>query len=363
MDTNNKTGLKKPEQIYQEELKSDLKDLMVGLTNEEKLKLAIEMMTQLGVNIPISIPEPVVEEITTTTTTEPEPPKDDSWFSSFEGLFIDNINTKPKEESKEITSKITEIIQKTPEITPTIEQKPTHPPSQLIKEGQDPIIKTEKPVAFKYEKPEGWNKKSEKVNFFKIVWDGIRDVGMGPKEQKRYDDFKGNFFIVAIISLLIYIVIAFNTYKSNSGYDTNKSYMDRFINYCAEKYDKITGRDKITYTVKDTIKPVIIDTPKLLIKIDTPVVITPVVPVVEAPKPMFKDTPVKKPVVSSVNKNKKENLVEYIRTLPEYSKFGPMDLPYLTQDVNKVDWTFLRADGKTVHFHYNSLEGTYSVSQ
>jgi hypothetical protein len=139
--------------------------------------------------------------------------------------------------------------------------------------------------------------------------------------------------------------------------------MDRFINYCAEKYDKITGRDKITYTVKDTTKPVIIDTPKVLITIDTPVVITPVVPVVEIPKPIIKDTPVKKPVVPSVSKNKKENLVEYIRTLPEYSKFGPMDLPYLTQDANKVDWTFLRADGKMVHFHYNSLEGTYSVSQ
>jgi len=350
MDTNNKAGLKKPEQIYQEELKSDLKDLMVGLTNEEKLKLSIEMMSQLGVNVPISIPEPVVEETTTTTTTEPEPPKDDSWFSSFEGLFIDNINTKPKEESKEIKPKTTEIIQKTPEITPIIEQKPEPTP--------------EKVKTFKYEKPEGWNKKSEKVNFFKIVWDGIRDVGMGPKEQKRYDDFKGNFFIVAILSLLIYIVIAFNSYKSNSGYDTNKSYMDRFINYCAEKYDKITGRDKITYTVKDTIKPVVIDTPKVLITIDTPVVvIPPVVPVVETPKPIVKDTPVKKPVVPSVSKNKKEKLVEYIRTLPEYSKFGPMDLPYLTQDANKVDWTFLRADGKMVHFHYNSLEGTYSVSQ
>jgi hypothetical protein len=362
MDTNNRTGLRKPEQIYQEELKSDLKDLMIGLSNEEKLKLAIEMMSQLGVNLPISIPEPIVEETTTTTTTEPETPKDDSWFSSFEGLFIDNMVIKPKEELKEIKPKPTEIEQKIPEITPTIEQKPTPPPSQLIKEGDDPIIKTEKPVTFKYEKPEGWNKKSEKVNFFKVVWDGIRDVGMGPKEQKRYDDFKGNFFIVAIISLLIYIVIAFNTYKSDSTYSTNKSYMDRFINYCAEKYDKITGRDKITYTVKDTTKPVVVDTPKLLIKIDTPVVVVPVVPVVVEPKPIVKDTPVKKPV-TVVSKNKKENLVEYIRTLPEYSKFGPMDLPYLTQDVNKVDWTFLRADGKSVHFHYNSLEGTFSVSQ
>jgi hypothetical protein len=236
-----------------------------------------------------------------------------------------------------------------------IEQNPT---------PQDPIIKTEKPITFKYEKPEGWNKKPEKVNFFKIFWDGIRDVGMGPKEQKRYDDFKGNFFIVVIIGLLLYIVIAFNTCKSDSSYNTNKSYIDRFINYCAEKYDKITGRDKLMHVDKDTttIKTVVIlDTPKPIVKIDTPVVV-PVVPVVEVPKPIVKDTPVKKPAVSSVNKNKKENLVEYIRTLPEYSKFGPMDLPYLTQDANKVDWTFLRADGKSVQFHYNSLNGTFSIS-
>lgn len=262
-------------------------------------------------------------------------------------------------DTNKMLKKPEQIYQEEPVI---IEQTPTPPSSQLIKEGQDPIIKTEKPINFKYEKPEGWNKKSEKVNFFKIFWDGIRDIGMGPKEQKRYDDFKGNFFIVAIIGLLLYIVISFNTCKSDSTYSTNKSYMDRFINYCAEKYDKITGRDKLMHVDKDTttIKTVmILDTPKPVIKIDTPIIIP---PVVEEPKPVIKDTPVKKPV-SIVNKNKKENLVEYIRTLPEYSKFGPLDLPYLTQDVNKIDWSFLRADGKVVHFHYNSLEGTFSISQ
>jgi hypothetical protein len=349
MDRNKKPMLKKPEQIYQEELKSDLKDLMIGLSNEEKLKLAIEMMSQLGVNMPISIPEPVVEESTTTTTTEElEKSKDDSWFSSFEGLFIDKMIDKPTETPISVPDK---VVEETIEIV----DKPTEIEQKTITEV------SVKP--FTYEKPEGWNKKREKTKISKVIWDGMLDRGMDAKDQHRYDNLKNNFFIVAIISLLIYIVIAFNSYKSNSGYDTNKSYMDKFINYCAEKYDKITGRDKIKYNSKDTttIKTILIsDTPKTIVKVDTPIVI---VPVVEEPKPIVKDTPVKKPVVPSVSKNKKENLVEYIRTLPEYSKFGPMDLPYLTQDANKVDWTFLRADGKMVHFHYNSLEGTYSVSQ
>ena len=360
MDTNKKPMLKKPEQIYQEELKSDLKDLMIGLSNEEKLKLAIEMMSQLGVNIPISIPEPVVEESTTTTTTEElEKSKDDSWFSSFEGLFIDKIIDKPTEnpisvpdkvveETTEIVEKPTEIEQKIPKITPTIEQK---------------TITEVSVKPFTYEKPEGWNKKREKIKIYKVIWDGMLDRGMDAKDQHRYDNLKNNFFIVAIISLLIYIVIAFNSYNSNSGYDTSKSYIDRFFNYCSEKYDKITGRDKtMTYNSKDTttIKTILIsDTPKTIVKVDTPIV---VVPVVVETKPVIKDTPIKKPV-AVVNKNKKENLVEYIRTLPDYSKFGPMDLPYLSQDVNKVDWTFLRADGKSVHFHFNSLEGTFSVSE
>jgi hypothetical protein len=351
MDSNKM--LKKPEQIYQEELKSDLKDLMVGLSNEEKLKLAIEMMSQLGVNIPIQVPEPIVEELTTTTTTEPEPPKDDSWFSSFEGLFIDNINTK----SEEITPKNTEIVQKTPEITPIIEQKtPEITPTIEQKPEPTPVpVKT-----FTYEKPQGWNKKRKKTNIFKVIWDGMLDRGMDAKDQHRYDNFKNNFFILAIIGLLIYIMICFNSYNPNSKGKSNQSYIDKFMNYCVEKYDKITGRKEPVYSSKDTttIKTILIsDTPKTIVKVDTPVVVT---PVVVEPKPVIKDTPVKKPV-AVVNKNKKENLVEYIRTLPDYSKFGPMDLPYLTQDVNKVDWTFLRADGKSVHFHFNSLEGTFSV--
>jgi len=358
MDTNKKPMLKKPEQIYQEELKSDLKDLMIGLSNEEKLKLAIEMMSQLGVNIPISIPEPVVEESTTTTTTEElEKSKDDSWFSSFEGLFIDKMIDKPTEkpisvpdkvveETTEIVEKPTKIEQKTPEITPTIEQK---------------TITEVSVKPFTYEKPDGWNKKREKTKISKVIWDGMLDRGMDAKDQHRYDNLKNNFFIVAIISLLIYIMIIFNSYNNNSKYEPNKSYIDRFFNYCAEKYDNITGRKEPVYNAIDTTKSVsVIDTPKLLIKIDTPVVVAPVIPVIEPVKPVVKDTPIKKPV-TVVSKNKKENLVEYIRTLPEYTKFGPMDLPYLTQDVNKVDWTFLRADGKSVHFHYNSLEGTFSV--
>jgi hypothetical protein len=356
--------LKKPEQIYQEELKSDLRDLMIGLSNEEKLKLAIEMMVQLGVDVPASVPLSVIEESTTTTTTtteELEKSKDDSWFSSFEGLFIDKMINKPDETPISVPDKVieetpTEIEQKTPEITLTIEQKT---PEITPTIEQKPI--TETPVkTFTYEKPDGWNKKREKVKISKVIWDGILDRGMDAKDQHRYDNLKNNFFIVAIISLLIYIMIIFNSYNSNSKYEPNKSYIDRFFNYCAEKYDKITGKDKITYTVKDTttIKTILIsDTPKTIVKVDTPIV---VVPVVVEPKPVIKDTPVKKPV-AVVNKNKKENLVEYIRTLPDYSKFGPMDLPYLSQDVNKVDWTFLRADGKSVHFHFNSLEGTFSI--
>lgn len=236
-----------------------------------------------------------------------------------------------------------------------VEQKPT--PIQITEESHDTTIKTEKSITFNFEKPEGWNKKSKKTNIFKVIWDGLRDVGMGPKDQQRYDSFKSNFFIIAIISLLIYIIIAFNSY--NTSYNTNKSYIDRFINYCAKKYDKITGRDKLILIIKDTSKPIVIDTPKPEIKIDTPIVI---VPVVEEPKPVIKDTLVKKPI-KVINKNKKENLIEYIRTLPEYSKFGPLDLPYLTQDANKIDWSFLRADGKIVQFHYNYSDGTFSISQ
>ena len=175
-------------------------------------------------------------------------------------------------------------------------------PVQIYHEiiNEEPIV--EVPKTFKYEKPNGWNKKPKKLSLLKIIWYGInRRVDMEPSEHKRFDNLMSNLKPILIILLLLISGWAIFKYSSvgdkkyNEGEDSN--YINRFINFFADKYkhwnDEPSDNQNLINNIDTThfqfndetryIKP-IIDTPHVEVQqiinikpIDTTTKLTPII--------------------------------------------------------------------------------------
>lgn len=157
----------------------------------------------------------------------------------------------------EFTMKVTPSIKdKTfPEVTPTIE--PVVEPEPVVEEVKVQTPKeTEKTINFNFEKPEGWNKKRKKTNFLKVLLNGILGVDMEPSDFRRYEKFTSNMKPVIVILLIATFVVSGFYFKSN---DVKKSNVfDRVFNFCVEKYDNWTGRNK-KFITNDSINVQTID--------------------------------------------------------------------------------------------------------
>ena len=169
---------------------------------------------------------------------------------------LEFIKKFAKEFNLEFTMKITPTIpvNSTPVVTPTIE-----PVKEEVK--VETPKQTEKPITFNFEKPEGWNKKRKKINFFTVLFNGLLGIDMDPADFRRYEKFVDNFKPAFYILLIAGLVIAGFYFKVNDK-ETGKriTIFDRGFNFCVDTYDKWTGRNK-TQNTTDTLKVFNQDTP------------------------------------------------------------------------------------------------------
>ena len=163
-----------------------------------------------------------------------------------------------KEFNLEFSMKVTPAIEEppTPSVTPTIEVQP----EPIVEEVKIETPKeTEKPITFNFEKPEGWNKKRKRINFFKVLFNGVFGVDMDPADFRRYEKFIDNIKPFFIILLIVGFIASGFYFKvaDNKNYNKKITIIDRVFNYCADKYDDWTGRNK---NFKNIEKPSV-DTP------------------------------------------------------------------------------------------------------
>jgi len=181
---------------------------------------------------------------------------------------LEFIKKFAKEFNLEFTMKVTPAIKEepTPVVTPTIE-----PVKEEVIIEPEPVKKeevkvetpkqTEKPISFNFEKPEGWNKKRKKINFFTVLFNGLLGIDMDPSDFRRYEKFMDNFKPAFFILLIAGLVIAGYYFKIDDKETGKKiNLIDRVFNFCVDTYDKWTGRDK-NYNPTDTIKVFNQDTP------------------------------------------------------------------------------------------------------
>jgi hypothetical protein len=217
---------------------------------------------------------------------EPERVKDPTIDELSYDEKLEFIKKFAKEFNLEFTMKVTPAIKEepTPVVTPTIEpikEEVVVEPEPVKEEVKIEIPKqTEKPITFNYERPEGWNKKIKRINFIQVLFNGIFGVDMDPSDFRRYEKFMDNFKPIFFILLIGGVVLAGFLIKVDDNKVNGKkvTVVDRVFNFCVEKYDEWTGRDKKynnetpkTYNSVDTIlkinpNPIYIDT---FIKKDT----------------------------------------------------------------------------------------------
>jgi hypothetical protein len=236
---------------FEDMFKKDLGEKVVEETlKQDKIEVLVE---------PEKVEEPTIDELSYDEKLE------------FIKKFANEFNL-------EFTMKVTPAIveEPTPVVTPTIEPVKEEvvvpePVKEEVVIQPEPVKEevkvvtpkeTEKPITFNFEKPEGWNKKRKKINFFKVLINGIFDVDMDPSDFKRYEKFKDNFkpafFILLILSIVIGGLYFKSSYDETAGKKMNV--VDRAFNFCVETYDKWTGRDKKYFPI-DTIKVYNQDTP------------------------------------------------------------------------------------------------------
>lgn len=175
-----------------------------------------------------------------------------------------------KEFNLEFTMKITPSIpvESTPLATPTIEpikeEEVVIVEPEPVKEEvkiESPTLPTTKPITFNFEKPEGWNKKRDRISFYKVFFNGLLGIDMDPADFRRYEKFMDNFKPVLIILLIAGLAIVGFRFKVDDKNTGKKiTLIDRTFNFCVDTYDKWTGRDK-KYVPADTIKTYNQDTP------------------------------------------------------------------------------------------------------
>jgi len=216
--------------------------------------------------------EKVVEETLkqdkTQEFTEPEKVKEPTIDKLSYDDKLEFIKKFANEFNLEFTMKVTPSIKEepTPVVTPTIEPVKEEVVIEPEPVKEEVVIETpkqtEKPITFNFEKPEGWNKKRKKINFIKVLFNGIFGVDMDPSDFKRYDKFMDNFKPIVIILLIAgFIITGFYFKSSNNKNDSKKiSIVDRAFNFCVNTYDKWTGRNK-KYLSTDTSKVITKDTP------------------------------------------------------------------------------------------------------
>jgi len=215
--------------------------------------------------------EKVVEETLkqdkTQEFTEPEKVKEPTIDELSYDDKLEFIKKFANEFNLEFTMKVTPSIKEepTPVVTPTIEPVKEEVVIEPEPVKEEVVIetpkKTEKPITFNFEKPEGWNKKRKKINFIKVLFNGIFGVDMDPSDFKRYDKFMDNFKPIVIILLIAgFIITGFYFKSSNNKNESKKTgIVDRAFNFCVDTYDKWTGRNK-KYTSTDTLKVITQDT-------------------------------------------------------------------------------------------------------
>jgi len=178
----------------------------------------------------------------------------------------DNIYHKEPEEVKAIH--VEEPPQKTAEPEEINEE-----PSPKTAEPQ----KTPETSKDWYNKPQGWNgggtklplyrpskePKEPKPGWGKIVWWGVTDKDVDPNYAMKYDELKDKLrplgIILGIVILVIVVMSYSGAFKPSSKPYKADGYLDKAINWLADKYDAMTGRPKY---YKDTKVPTVDTTTK-----------------------------------------------------------------------------------------------------
>lgn len=180
---------------------------------------------------------------------------------------LEFIKKFSKEFNLEFTMKVTPSIpvNSTPSATPTIEPVKEEEVIELEPVKEEVKVETpkqtEKPITFNFEKPEGWNKKRNRISFSKVFFNGLFGVDMDPGDFRRYEKFMDNFKPAFFILLIAGLVIAGYYFKVDDKNTGKKvTLIDKAFDFCVDTYDKWTGRDK-KYNPTDTIKVYNQDTP------------------------------------------------------------------------------------------------------
>ena len=183
---------------------------------------------------------------------------------------------------QDVPEPIQELIQEEP--SPSLaEPKPIEEePSPEPAEPQ----KTNEPSKDWYNKPQGWNgggnklplyrpntEKKYKPGWGKIIWWGVTDTDMDPKYARKYDELKDKLrpllIIIGIAIVAIVVMSYYGAFKPSTEPYRGDSYIDKAINWLADKYDDITGRpkyykDTTTIPLRDTLVPMTSDTLNLI---------------------------------------------------------------------------------------------------
>jgi hypothetical protein len=171
--------------------------------------------------------------------------------------FLELIKEEPSLDPETIQEPIQEPLVEEPSPIQDVPQPIQEPTQELVVE--EPPQKPAEPETSKdwYNKPQGWNGGGNKLPLYRpskepkpgwgsIIWWGVTDKDVDPKYARKYDELKDKLRPLGIIigiAILVIVVMSYSgAFKPSTEPYRGDGYIDKAINWLADKYDAITGR-------------------------------------------------------------------------------------------------------------------------